>query len=312
MNLTPGDVVLLLTNRLVETAARPLSAGQFWDLVNRVGDVARLPELSAAQLEQEFGVPHEIAERVPVLLGAMIAFAFERERLQESGVTLVSYFDVAFPSRLIEVLGRKSPASLMIAGRIDLLNTVMRGVVGSRAASEESTELAQVAARRAVARSETIVSGLAKGIDQMAMGAALAEDAGVVGVPSEGLRRVARQATVRSMVHEGRLCLVSPFGPDVPFSVGNAMARNKIVYGLSTSTLVVYSDKGKGGTWSGAEEALKGGFAQVDVWTGPGTGPGNRAIVDLGGRAVQTPDVLWEANFVPGRPTKPRQPELFE
>ena len=312
MNLTPGDVVLLLTNRLVQTAARPLSAGQFWDLVNRVDDVARLPELSAAQLENEFGVPREIAERVPILLEAMIAFSFERERLQESGVTLVSCFDGAFPSRLVDVLGRKSPASLMIAGNTDLLTTVLRGVVGSRAASEESTELAEVAARRAVARNETVVSGLAKGIDRTAMGAALAEDAGVVGVPSEGLRKVARQATVRSMVHEGRLCLVSPFGPDVPFTVGNAMARNKIVYGLSTSTLVVCSDKGKGGTWSGAEEALKGNFAQVDVWTGPGAGPGNRAIVDLGGRAARTHDDLWEADFVPGRPAKPRQPELFD
>ena len=144
------------------------------------------------------------------------------------------------------------------------------------------------------------------------MGAALAEHAGVVGVPSEGLRRAAQQATVRSMVHEGRLCLVSPFSPDAPFSVGNAMGRNKIVYGLSNSTLVVCSDKGKGGTWSGAEEALKGNFAQVDVWIGSGAGPGNRAIIDLGGRAVRFPEDLWEADFVQGRPSGPSQPKLFE
>ena len=312
MNLEPTDVVLLLTNRLVETYARPLSAGQLWELVNRVGSVEGIPGLSVTQLQNEFGIPQQIAERVPVLLEAMIAFSFERERLQESGVRLVSYLDEEFPSRLVEVLGKKSPASVMIAGNSELLSTVMRGVVGSRAASEDSNFLAEVAARSAVARGETVVSGLAKGIDQTAMGAALSEDAGVVGVPSEGLRRAARQASVRSMVHEGRLCLVSPFGPDAPFSVGNAMARNKIVYGLSTSTLVVCSDKGKGGTWSGAEEALKGHFAQVDVWMGPGAGPGNRAIVDLGGRPVETPDGLWEADFVPGQHAEPRQPELFE
>jgi len=313
MSLSAAEVTLLLTNRLVETATRPLSASQFWDLRERVGNLEDLPGRTVAELEADFGIARTIAERVPVLIDAVIAFSFERERLQESGIRVVSFLDGDFPARLVEVLGKRSPVCLLIAGNVELLGTVMRGIVGSRAASEESSELAEVAARRVVVRGETVVSGLAKGIDQTAMGAALEEESGVVGVPSEGLRKAARQARVRSMVHEGRMCLVSPFGPDAPFSVGNAMGRNKVVYGLSTSTLVVCSDKGKGGTWAGAEEALKGRFAQVDVWTGPGAGSGNTAIVGLGGRDVASRDDLWTQDFqVRDHGQPPRQPGLFE
>jgi predicted Rossmann fold nucleotide-binding protein DprA/Smf involved in DNA uptake len=106
--------------------------------------------------------------------------------------------------------------------------------------------------------------------------------------------------------------MVSPYGPDSPFSVGNAMGRNKIVYGLSTSTLVVCSDKGKGGTWDGAKEALKGRFSQVDVWMGAGAGPGNEGIAQLGARSVLAAEDLWTVDFEPGTQNPGPQPGLFD
>jgi predicted Rossmann fold nucleotide-binding protein DprA/Smf involved in DNA uptake len=60
------------------------------------------------------------------------------------------------------------------------------------------------------------------------------------------------------------------------------MARNKIVYALSAITVVVASDDGSGGTWSGATEALKAGNGIVGVWRGPGEGPGNEALETAG------------------------------
>lgn len=66
-----------------------------------------------------------------------------------------------------------------------------------------------------------------------------------------------------------------PWSPEaitlaVPFSVGNAMGRNKIIYGLSRCTIVVATDDGTGGTWAGATEALKNHYGRVASWTGAG------------------------------------------
>jgi predicted Rossmann fold nucleotide-binding protein DprA/Smf involved in DNA uptake len=59
--------------------------------------------------------------------------------------------------------------------------------------------------------------------------------------------------------------LVSAVHPDAGFSVGNAMARNKLIYALSTVTYVAAVVEGQGGTWNGAVEALRHGYGRVAV-----------------------------------------------
>jgi predicted Rossmann fold nucleotide-binding protein DprA/Smf involved in DNA uptake len=87
----------------------------------------------------------------------------------------------------------------------------------------------------------------------------------------------------------GQICLVTPYPPSAPFSVGNAMGRNKIIYALSRCTIVVASDHETGGTWAGATEALENGYGRVASWMGPGAGAGNGALVQCG--AVELSDV---------------------
>ncbi|MEX2619910.1 MAG: hypothetical protein WD250_06800 [Egibacteraceae bacterium] len=96
--------------------------------------------------------------------------------------------------------------------------------------------VARQVTRLAAERSDVLVSGGAKGVDQVAMSAA--EEAGGAVVAG--------------------------------FSVGNAMARNKIVYALARVTLVVAADAHLGGTWEGAQEALRRAFGPVTVWIGEG------------------------------------------
>jgi len=48
------------------------------------------------------------------------------------------------------------------------------------------------------------------------------------------------------------------------------MGRNKLIYAMSTATLVVECEEGSGGTWAGAVEALRGRTAPVIAWTGVG------------------------------------------
>ncbi len=300
---------LLLTNRLVDVGAKPLSSSEFWTLSRSVEDLSQLAGASVASISEVSELSADGAERVAQLLSAGTAFSFERERLEEEGIQLVSALDDAFPARLRQRLGDSCPAFLLVAGPIDFLTVSAVGVVGSRDASEQSSSVAASTATEAARSGRAVVSGLARGIDQAAMAAALDAGAPVVGFPAEGLRVVARNAEIRRRVHAGELCMASPYGPSTRFTAGNAMGRNKLIYGHADITLVVCSDLGSGGTWEGASEAMRRNFGRVAVWIGEGVGPGNAKLVESGGSPITDfHDLLTiEAVALP-----PMQPSLFE
>jgi predicted Rossmann fold nucleotide-binding protein DprA/Smf involved in DNA uptake len=143
-----------------------------------------------------------------------------------------------------------------------------------------------------------LVSGGAKGVDQTGMAAAYESGGSVVGVLAESLERAIGRSDNRQAMIEGRACLFTPYRPDAGFTTGTAMGRNKIVYGLSRVTLVVASADGEGGTWAGAQEALKKSYGRVAVWMGTGRGPGNEALVHAGGVAINEPEAILDLDAI--------------
>ena len=223
-----------------------------------------------------------LAERVAALLEGATALAFELERLEQSGLSVMSSFDDGYPAALTSRLGAGAPPLLYVAGPADLLATGALGIVGSRDVAPAAADVAQQAARSAVANDLAVVSGGAKGVDQLAMAAALEADGRVIGVLAESLARRVRDPDTRRAIAEERVVLCTPYKPDAGFSVANAMGRNKLIYALSQTTFVVAADHDKGGTWAGAIEALRRSIAPVAVWTGDGAGSGNAALVERG------------------------------
>ncbi len=282
---------ILLTERSVPSDAPPLSAAEFWPLVHRVG-VDELPEKGLAQ-PLDLGRSRVIDQaRVDALLARSTAMAFELDRLAQSGITVLSALDGNYPDRLRRRLGDAAPPLLYVAGDPALFTREALAIVGSRGVSSRAAEVARHAARRAVGERLAVVSGGASGVDQLAMSSAWDAGGVVIGVLSEGLDRPLRLRENRTAVLEDRALLCSPYRPSAGFSVGNAMARNKLVYAQSTVAFVVATDEGSGGTWAGATEALKKRFVPVAVWMGVDSGPGNAALVERGARAVYALDDL--------------------
>jgi predicted Rossmann fold nucleotide-binding protein DprA/Smf involved in DNA uptake len=313
VNVTDTSLAaLLLTNRIVDVGKKPLSAGEFWALHCAVDDANVLMGMTAEAIAAAASVPLNEAERYAALLGAGTAFDFERERLEEEGVRLISAVDDCFPARLRQRLRDACPAFLLVGGPADFLDLDAVGVVGSRNAPPEALEVAASVAPVAASNQWAVVSGLARGIDQTAMAAALDAGVPVVGVPTEGIRVVARNSEVRRHAHTGALCIASPYAPTMRFTAGNAMGRNKIVYALAEVTLVVCSDSGSGGTWEGARESIRRNFGPVAVWRGVGAGPGNAKLIEFGGRAVDEIDQLIGLEGVDDNPTPANQPSLFD
>lgn len=309
MASSPDSVraALLLTNRLVPLAAKPMTAREFWELLERV-DPADLLHADTGAIAERAGVDPAEATRLRTLLDASTAMSFEQERLHDGGVSLISALDPSFPPSLRERLGAACPPFLLAGGPIDWLARPGLAIVGSRDADEPALAVARRAAELAVERDWSVISGLARGVDQAAM--AGGHDAGgvVVGVPAEGISRASRSAEVRRRVHAGELCIASPYAPDAPFTAANARGRNKIVYALSRVAFVVASDDGTGGTWGGAKEALDRRYAPVAVWTGEGATDGNHALVRRG--ATQITDLTRLFDIGPIAPA-PSQDPLF-
>lgn len=313
----------LLVGRLPGDAIEPLKASEFWKLFALVGPPAGLLGVAAGQLVAQFGLTAELADRVTALLDRATSTAFELDRLAQAGVAALTPFDEHYPERLTERLGTTAPVLLYAAGAADLLDRAGVGVVGSRDVSSEGIGVARASARSAARLEVPLVSGGARGVDQAAMDAAFASGGAVVGVLAESLVRNLRNADVRRAIHEGCTVMCTPYGPKAPFSVGNAMGRNKLIYALSALTLVVAAEIGTGGTWSGATEALRRGFGRVAVWRGPGEGPGNAKLEKRGAIPITSLDELEAALLEPAdpagvelfrmhRPSPAPQPTLFD
>jgi predicted Rossmann fold nucleotide-binding protein DprA/Smf involved in DNA uptake len=289
-----GDslAAVLLASRLVGDGLQPLKAAEFWRLCDQVGPLHVLLGQTEAQLTAEHGLAPDLAHRVASLLGRATAVAFELERLDQSGISTVTPFDEGYPPRLVARLRAKAPPLLHAAGDLDLLRRPGLGVVGSRDVSPEGAEVAREAGERGARLGLPLISGGARGVDQAAMDGAYQAGGSVVGFLADSLVRTLRHPDVRRAVHRGAAIMCTPYGPDAPFRAGNAMGRTKLVYAQSLATLVVAADADRGGTWSGAVEALTGGHGRVAVWRGPGEGPGNRALESRGAIPVDSIDDL--------------------
>ena len=283
----------LLTSHAIKRPDPPLSVTRFWDVVRTVEDPGKLLGLESAAIAQTLGCTLDDARQVEALLSTATALAFELEGFERSGIRLVTAFDDDYPAHLIERLGAHAPPLLHVAGSSELLGIEGVGVVGSRNVGTEAREIADQVARAAVRHRLPVISGVARGIDQVAMAGALDAEGRVVGIPADAMDRLLRDASIRRASLNEQFSLATPYSPRAGFSVGTAMARNKLIYALARVTVVVTSDRGKGGTWTGALESIEKGYGPVAVWMGEGAGDGNSALVARGGLPIHNVEEIF-------------------
>ena len=238
--------------------------------------------LQPDEIDRSIDVGAAESARIADLLGRSGQLAFELDRLQSRGVWVVTTADDGYPTRLRERLGSAAPPVLFGSGPPSLLAAGGVAIVGSREVDEAATTFTMRLASAVVAGGASVVSGGARGIDVTSMRTALDVGGSVIGVLPEGVERRLREATTRAAIARGQAVLVSPYHPSAGFSVGAAMGRNKLIYAISDVAVVVSSADGSGGTWTGAVEALKGGWVPVFARDDAHAPAGNRSLVALG------------------------------
>ena len=231
-------------------------------------------------------------DRIEALLNRGASMALALESWTNNGLWLIGRSDEAYPQYLKIKLKQNAPPLLYGAGNQDLLAKGGLAIIGSRDVDEEGLYFTNQVAVLCAKQGIQVISGGARGVDREAMTVALDEGGEVVGVLGNSLMTVARSKRYRDAIGDMRLALLSAFDPDAGFNVGNAMARNKHIYALSTWALVINSTLNKGGTWTGATENLRHKWTPLFVKVGEQIPEGNQALIDKGGFPMEANDVF--------------------
>ena len=222
--------------------------------------------------------------RLERLLDRGGALGLALERWRRAGIWVVARSEPEYPDRLKRRLRLGSPPIFFGCGNKALLDRGGLAVVGSRNASRDDLGFAENLGSAAARQGFSIVSGGARGVDERAMLGALGNDGTAIGVLADSLMRAGTSERFRKHLLAGDLVLVTPFNPEAGFNVGNAMSRNRCIYCLAETAIVISSTSDKGGTWNGALEDLKAAWVPLWVKRTGNESSGNPELVRRGGR----------------------------
>ena len=187
--------------------------------------------------------------------------------LVKKGITLISDEDDAYPASLKTIPDR--PVFLYARGDMNPLKRPCIALVGSRDMNDEGRRIVEAIVPGLIAAGCTTVSGLAYGVDAAIADETLRRSGMTVAVLGSGFAELYPKANERlaeRIVSEGGLIL-SEFPLDQRPDKYTFPARNRIIAGLSLSTVVIQAAEGSGSLIT-AELALEYGR---DVAAVPGS-----------------------------------------
>ena len=164
-----------------------------------------------------------------------------RENLQ-----ILTYRDAAYPSRLRNI--SDPPLVFYYKGCLpDFDGRPLIGVVGTRSASPYGLTAAKRLGYQIASCGGTVVSGMAYGIDGMAMRGALTAGGSVVGILGCGAEQIYPVSNRHLFADTEQYgCIMSEFPPGTPPLARNFPKRNRIISGLSCGVLVVEAPEKSG------------------------------------------------------------------
>ena len=185
---------------------------------------------------------------------------------EQKDIHILTFRDAAYPARLRNI--PDPPVVLYFRGRLPQFDSLpLIGVVGTRKATPYGLTTAKRMGYQIAACGGVVVSGMAYGIDGMAMRGALTADAMVIGVLGCGVDVVYPQSNrslYEDLMHYG--CLLSEFAPGTEPFKWNFPKRNRIISGLSCGVLVIEAPENSGSLITARQAAEQG----RDVFAVPG------------------------------------------
>lgn len=188
------------------------------------------------------------------------------EDCEQENLRILTYQDAAYPKRLQNI--SDPPLVFYYKGRVpDFDARPLIGVVGTRRATPYGLGVAKRMGYQIAKCGGIVVSGMAQGIDAMAMKGALTAGEPVVGILGCGADVVYPRSNKSLFVDTERYgCILSEFPPGTPPMKYNFPKRNRIISGLSCGVLVVEAPEKSGALITARQAADQG----RDVFVVPG------------------------------------------
>lgn len=311
-----ATILLCSYIRAKEGGYKPYTALKWSNLVAKIvnsdlKEPAALLYLSKDEISEKLNIDFNEADRIKHLLSRGANMALYLEDLERKGIHVVTRSDKHYPKRLKSILKKNAPALLYYCGDISLANHKGIAIVGSRNIDNVGENFAIDLATKATKEGFAIFSGGARGIDTISEETAIKNGGIVISVIADSLIKKIKRKDIRDKVVMGKLLLMSANNPDVSFTAGGAMNRNKYVYALSRGTFIVASDYNKGGTWAGATENLKHEWVKTFVYKSDNY-QGNMALVQKGAVPIDDLQDIAITDLTDMPIDKPEQLNIFE
>ncbi len=223
----------------------------------------------------------------------------EMDRVQQAGITALTWHDEGYPPRLKEIYDK--PSVLYVKGSILPEDERALAVVGTRRPTAYGREVARQITSDLAKNGITIVSGLAKGVDGVVHRAALESGARTIAVLGSGLDVMypREHADLAKQIADSG-AVVSEFPLGVRPDAQNFPRRNRIISGMSLGTLVAEAPESSGAllTARHALEQDREVFCIPGSILSPVSRGGNRLIRDSAAKLVTcADDIIEELNL---------------
>ena len=226
-------------------------------LINRFGTIEAVFD---AELSEIARVPLFNPLLAARILKARIRVAEFRRHIKwfkSRGIDILCVEDEDYPTQLKEI--SNAPAILCKKGNLSQVSEKAVAVVGTTAPTDLGILTTLELSRCLTQAGVTVVSGLAKGIDESAHCGALSVNGTTVGVVGSDLLSIypsEKQEFAERICENGALFSEHPFTTQP--TPTNLILRNRLISGLSTATIIVESEE-NGGAIRTAAFALEQG-----------------------------------------------------
>lgn len=178
--------------------------------------------------------------------------------LEELGIGISIILDENYPQSLKEI--DDPPPLLYFKGEFPIQNDLFVAVVGTHEATAEGIEKAVEIGKALAKEKVVVVSGFARGIDSAAHIGAIREGGKTYAIFGAGLNNIYPSENVslaEQITNSG--ALITEYNLNVPVKVGQLMARNRIVVGLSQAVIIAEVNEESPGTMDAVNIAIKQG-----------------------------------------------------
>ncbi|BDR56525.1 DNA-processing protein DprA [Xylocopilactobacillus apis] len=217
---------------------------------------------------------------------------------EKRGVKFLTILDSEYPDRLLE--SYDPPIILSYQGNLDLLKTKCLGIVGGRECPSNSFEIINRLCPELIQDKITVVSGLARGIDAIALSSAINHRGNVIAVIATGLYQYypVENKQLQQNIAQNHL-LISEYVPWIRAKRFHFPERNRIIAGISHGVLVA-SAKDHSGSLITGNLALQNN-REVFALPGEADDPlyeGSNKLIQAGAKLVlKSEDVNCELQY---------------